>query len=295
MDFDTLKRYREIVKRVLTPYAKIEYANAEIRNDLVWDEVSDHYLIVSTGWGIRPKGRIHGCLVHIDIIDGKIWIQRDGTANRIVAELEEAGIPKGDIVLGSHAQHLGQHDYGAAQHREPQDLESKSQKTEEPVALIAETGPQSSAEKLVEMQTRILSASYDKAMAYTNLIIIAGYALFFGLWQVTRDYLARTPALWSAMLIAISAAIFALFEVTRMFLSSRQLLALNRIISTPEIASSVERMSEEYERYIERSRRIDIAAGRWWHITLAACVVTGIVGIGILWWVLLEGLIQPVE
>lgn len=34
------------------------------------------------------------------IIDGKIWIQRDGTEEGIAADLERAGIAKDQIVLG---------------------------------------------------------------------------------------------------------------------------------------------------------------------------------------------------
>ena len=50
--------------------------------------------------GIR---RVHGCLVHVDIIDGKIWIQRDGTERGIARELVEAGVPKDRIVLAFHS------------------------------------------------------------------------------------------------------------------------------------------------------------------------------------------------
>jgi len=42
---------------------------------------------------------VHGCLVHIDIINDKIWIQRDGTEYGIANELVNAGIPKNQIVL----------------------------------------------------------------------------------------------------------------------------------------------------------------------------------------------------
>lgn len=38
----------------------------------------------------------------IDILDGKVWIQRDGTEYGIARELEKAGIPKHHIVLGFH-------------------------------------------------------------------------------------------------------------------------------------------------------------------------------------------------
>jgi XisI protein. len=36
----------------------------------------------------------HGAIVHIRLIDGKIWIQYDGTEEGVATELLEAGVPK---------------------------------------------------------------------------------------------------------------------------------------------------------------------------------------------------------
>ena len=64
----------------------------------MFDRVNDHYLLVNVGW---DRGlRVYGSLVHIDIVDGKIWIQRDGIEEGIATDLENAGIPKDMIVLG---------------------------------------------------------------------------------------------------------------------------------------------------------------------------------------------------
>ena len=93
---DTLKDYQQIIERVLTDYAQIPYAYGEIETETVFDRVKDHYLLMNVGW---DKRRVHGCLVHLDIIDGKVWIQRDGTEDGIAIELEAAGIPKSQIVL----------------------------------------------------------------------------------------------------------------------------------------------------------------------------------------------------
>lgn len=112
---DTLDIYRRIIHQVLEPYTKIEYANAELQNDLICDEAKDQYLIMSTGWGDKPRRRFHGCLIHIGIVDGKVWIHRDGTEDGIAGELEEAGIPKHDIVLGFHDPRVRQYTgYAAA-------------------------------------------------------------------------------------------------------------------------------------------------------------------------------------
>lgn len=96
---DQLEHDRQIIKTVLQPYAKIKYAYDDIQNRTVFDPETDQYLIVSTGWS-QEKHRIHGCLIHLEIIDGKVWIQRDGTEVGIANELIEAGIPQERIVLG---------------------------------------------------------------------------------------------------------------------------------------------------------------------------------------------------
>jgi hypothetical protein len=97
---DTLDTYRQIIEDVLSQYVDIRYAYGDIQNEVVFDRKHNRYLIVSVGW--NNVRRIHGCLIHIDIIDGKVWLQRDGTEDGIAFELEQAGIPKKDIVLGFH-------------------------------------------------------------------------------------------------------------------------------------------------------------------------------------------------
>ncbi|MDJ0506718.1 MAG: XisI protein, partial [Nostocales cyanobacterium LE14-WE12] len=55
------------------------------------------YLVVHVGW--ENNERAYGTIIHVDIRDGKIWIQRDGTEYGIANELVNAGIPKNQIVL----------------------------------------------------------------------------------------------------------------------------------------------------------------------------------------------------
>ena len=91
-----LDSYRSIIEQVLTEYAKCPYAHGQIERQLVFDRARDHYLLMRVGW---DKQRVHGCLIQIDLIDGKCWIQRDGTEEGIALDLEAAGIPKDRIVL----------------------------------------------------------------------------------------------------------------------------------------------------------------------------------------------------
>ena len=104
---DTLDTFRQIIHNVLSEYVRLQYAYGEIQNETIFDRQADRYLVMSVGWQ-RVK-RIHGCLIHIDIINDKVWIQRDGTEDGIADKLVAAGIPKEKIVLGFHTPDARQH------------------------------------------------------------------------------------------------------------------------------------------------------------------------------------------
>ena len=93
----TLSDDRRIIRKILSDYAAIPYAYGQVDRVTVFDADGDHYLLMIRGW---DEGRVHGCLVHVDLIGGKFWIQRDGTEEGIATDLEEAGVPKDRIVLG---------------------------------------------------------------------------------------------------------------------------------------------------------------------------------------------------
>ena len=95
---DTLENYRQIIEAVLTEYTKIPYAYGDIHTEAVFDRANDRYLLVNVGWD--SGSRVHANLMHIDIIAGKVWIQRDETEQGVAKDLVQAGIPKDRIVLG---------------------------------------------------------------------------------------------------------------------------------------------------------------------------------------------------
>jgi hypothetical protein len=97
MDSLTLDRYRQIIESILLKYTKIPYAYGDIQTEAAFDRVHDRYLLVNTGWD--KSNRVHGCMVHVDLVDGKFWIQRDGLEYGIARELVAAGVPKEHIVL----------------------------------------------------------------------------------------------------------------------------------------------------------------------------------------------------
>ncbi len=104
---DRVNEYRAIVRRVIEEYASYRPSHGNIETEAVVDAARDHYEVMHVGWdGVR---RVHGSAVHVDIIDGKIWIQYDGTSRPIAEELAAAGIPREDIVLAFHPAELRRH------------------------------------------------------------------------------------------------------------------------------------------------------------------------------------------
>ncbi|HBE21798.1 MAG TPA: XisI protein [Cyanobacteria bacterium UBA11149] len=98
---DTLEFYRQIVQSLLTAYAAIPIANGKIDCYTVFDLNQDHYMVMNVGWdGHR---RVYGCVLHLDIKEGKIWIEQNMTEMRVAQELVERGVSKDDIVLGFQA------------------------------------------------------------------------------------------------------------------------------------------------------------------------------------------------
>jgi hypothetical protein len=104
---DRVERYRDIVSRLIEEYAGYKPSHGKIDTEAVVDRAKDHYEVMHVGWdGVR---RVHGCVVHIDIKDGKVWVQYDGTNRPVAEELAAAGIPREDIVLGFHPPDVRRH------------------------------------------------------------------------------------------------------------------------------------------------------------------------------------------
>jgi hypothetical protein len=95
---DTIVKYRELIKELITKYAQFTPSRGDVEIEKIFDEANDHYELIYSGWnGIY---RIHGSVFHIDIRNGKILIQQDGSEEGIAEEFVKAGVDRNNIVLG---------------------------------------------------------------------------------------------------------------------------------------------------------------------------------------------------
>jgi hypothetical protein len=96
-----LNKTQIAVRRVLEQIYAPQHNSAKLEQQLVLDDQNGHYLLLHVGW--NDFERTHGIVVHLDIKDDLVWVQRDNTNLNIVAALLEQGLAKNQIVLGFHA------------------------------------------------------------------------------------------------------------------------------------------------------------------------------------------------
>jgi hypothetical protein len=97
---DRITQYRQIIETVLTETLAFLNSGADpgIEYKLLFDRERDGYALIVAGFS--NKRRIHHFLIHLEIINGKVWLQADNTDFEIAKDLEKAGLSRSEIVLG---------------------------------------------------------------------------------------------------------------------------------------------------------------------------------------------------
>ena len=112
---DKIARYQALILQILADYSKIRYSNmAGVENRLIADKENHRYQIVTMGWD-KDGNFIHDCPLHIDIINGKIWVQWNMTDLDLDRVFLENGVPKSEIVIGFFSPEMREYtDYALA-------------------------------------------------------------------------------------------------------------------------------------------------------------------------------------
>lgn len=95
-----IEQFHEIVQKSLIAWAEPPTEADGVRTEIVIDQERGHYEILEVGW--RGDQRIHNSIIHIDIVDDKVWLQHNATEIRVAEELVASGIPRQAIVIGFH-------------------------------------------------------------------------------------------------------------------------------------------------------------------------------------------------
>lgn len=147
--------------------------------------------------------------------------------------------------------------------------------------------------ELLNVQVKLINALYDKAAAYTNLIMIAGYAGFFGIWQMAKDHLGASQVLWSALLMLASVSVFVAFEVYKIITTARQQMARSEELYDERNHADVDRLLAKLNELAEATHKWAPRFAKVWLFVLVSAIGTAVTATGILAYALIAALATP--
>lgn len=147
------------------------------------------------------------------------------------------------------------------------------------------------ADKIVDVQTAILSAGFDKAATYTNLIVLGGYATYFALWSQVKDHLTPIAEILSGLCMLVSALTFVLFEVYKMVYVGRTFHRQRGILIDDSIKNNPQAILSRLEEHQRETQRQTVIFGKVWLWNVGIAVTFALLATSFLLYGMVRGLI----
>ena len=148
------------------------------------------------------------------------------------------------------------------------------------------------ANALADAQQKMVTVSYDKAASYTTVIIFGGYAGFFAIWQLSKEYLTKPQVLWSALLILVSLLVFVMFEVYKMTYTSRIIINQMHALQLPGVRTNPEVLGKALQTMAEQQVAPMVWFVRIWIVVLIISIGCAVTASAILSCAFIAGLAQ---
>lgn len=133
--------------------------------------------------------------------------------------------------------------------------------------------------KAIDAMTEVQGKLIDRAAAYTNLMLLGGYAGFFALWSGTRTSLPEKANIAVAALAGTSLAIFIIFEIYKMVINARRFLN-NRAFFTQ--SGTPEEFVQRLEEFKREEAKAPVAFMGIWIAALGGSIFTALLAFGLL-------------
>lgn len=148
------------------------------------------------------------------------------------------------------------------------------------------------ASAYADAQIKVLSSAFDKSMSYVNFIILGGYAGFFGLWQLTKDFISKQQSLYAALFALTSLVFFISFELYKMVVSHRSMIRQSKVLYSNECRSNPQLLLDEINKLQSVQERSTPKFMRIWAITFFIAIISALTGAGILGYAFVCGLLK---
>lgn len=108
---------------------------------------------------------------------------------------------------------------------------------------------------IISEHKKFISDIYKDSQNYNSFIITVGYAAFFTILSSTKDYLTKNEILLTSIFIAISVALFVLWEIGKMvYVSIFQLKYSYSIHNNP--STFIQKQKELSDKIFELNKKI---------------------------------------
>ena len=148
---------------------------------------------------------------------------------------------------------------------------------QEIIKKLAERAEKEDHEKKIDALIKIQAAIFDKAAAYTNLVIVAGYVAFYAVWSKSEAYLPDTWFILSALLVTFSALTFICFEVFKSLINREAFKHLIEVVNAPQ--GQIDKKLEEQKT---REAQLTARVMRAWIVVFPVTLFTGLGGAALL-------------
>lgn len=131
---------------------------------------------------------------------------------------------------------------------------------------------QKQQDEKVELLIQLQASGFEKSTAYTNIILLGGYAGAFTLIQATKEFIPDRALIFSALLLAFSVVVFCGWEVAKMIYyawhNQKVIPLLNKQLSPEEFFRQLRELQNAENQSL-------IRIGHWWRIVLILSVIPG--------------------
>ncbi len=126
---------------------------------------------------------------------------------------------------------------------------------------------------VLEFYTSIIARSYDKASAYSHLIIMAGYALFFSFWGNVRNEVNPFWGRVSVVTMLFSVIFFIIWEIIMMICTSLNFRKLHKIQKI-----SPDKFEEHIKKIEKEEKEFEANLAQFWVFELFLTIIPGFAG-----------------
>lgn len=93
---DRIALFRSALEEIIAEYAELPPVNLDVQAIRIQDTERGHYQLLWVGWD--GWNRVCSISFHVDIKEGKLYIQEDRTEESIAAELKKRGVREEELL-----------------------------------------------------------------------------------------------------------------------------------------------------------------------------------------------------